>query len=102
MNRSAFTLVGLVALVSAALSPALAQGGDVDDSALVTRTFARANYVWPFASGPSYAPQDAANLIPGTPGVITTPVGVFRVGSGMPSLPVELRASLDASLAGGR
>ncbi len=65
-----------------------------------TPSFPRANYIWPFASGPEYISD--THVEQGTPGVVTTPVGVFRIGSGMANFPAELAKSTVISEPGGQ
>ncbi|MCP3980277.1 MAG: S8 family serine peptidase [bacterium] len=53
-----------------------------------TVSYARGNYVWPFASGPSYGKVERSEQR--APGVLHTRVGSFQMTEGLGRLPVEL------------
>ncbi len=74
-----------------------AQVGSIEPN----QTYPRSNYFWPYASGPDYSLQADASLALGTPGVMVTQVGAFRVGTAGSFLPAELRKSLAIEANGG-
>ena len=52
--------------------------------------YARANYIWPYATGPHYGQVESSARR--APGVVHTSVGSFDVTRGEPDLPASLRA----------
>ncbi len=95
MVRSCLRSWLIAVLASVAVLPA---AGDARNPTPSVAPFSRATYAWPYATGPTYGSGSDNALRAGTPGVVTTPVGLFRVGSGMPTLPVDLRKSLTPHL----
>ncbi len=52
----------------------------------------RANYVWPFGTGPVYGEVDSSQW--NAPGVLHTAVGSFDLTRGLPAFPAELRTGV--------
>jgi hypothetical protein len=55
--------------------------------------YTRANYLWPFATGPSYGRAVSARELRNTPGLFRAPSGTFDLESGLAGVPPELRAT---------
>jgi hypothetical protein len=68
------------------------------DSADRPAKYARGNYVWPYATGPSYGGIEPARNR--APGVLHTPVGSFDLATGDITLPAELRTTNKLSVIG--
>ena len=68
----------------------LAEKQKDDGPTKVVSTYSRANYVWPYASGPYYG--DVESAARRDAGVIVTPVGTFRLGTVDSILPGELKS----------
>ncbi|MDX1389272.1 MAG: hypothetical protein R3344_08780, partial [Acidobacteriota bacterium] len=68
-------------------------GADEEDSIQRPRVYSRANYVWPFATGPRYGLLDVDQSELRKPGMLHTQVGLFDLSRGTPQLPETLQAT---------
>ena len=69
----------------------LAQSTDEEELFQGPTLFPRANYSWPFASGPFYGKVDASRTR--SAGVLHTSVGSFELSGGQFNIPTELRTA---------
>jgi hypothetical protein len=67
-------------------------GAEDEDSIARPTLFARANYVWPFGTGPVYGLQGVDRSELRKPGMLHTQVGTFDLTSGLPQFPDALQA----------
>lgn len=74
---------------SSGLSPVT---GHEEDNVRRPALVPRANYVWPFGTGPVYGEVDSSRW--NAPGVLHTAVGSFDLTRGLPPFPAELRTGL--------
>jgi hypothetical protein len=65
---------------------------EAEDSIARPTLYARANYVWPFGTGPAYGLQGVDRSELRKPGMLHTQVGSFDLTRGMPQFPDALKA----------
>ncbi len=79
---------------TSAASPSRGVGALAEDSVEPQALFPRANYWWPFRTGPSYGLELGSAAVVDEPGIVRTQVGAFDLRRGTPAdLPAELRVS---------
>lgn len=88
-------LTGAVAKVQVQTTVEKSSGfGTVSEESKIQQpvTYARSNYMWPFATGPVYGQVDSTKW--GAAGVLHFAVGSFETRLGTPNFPAELRTTV--------